>query len=170
MTKELKLSKQELEIAIAACCVGTMWDEYEGTEDFDHMVRLRLNHLIELVQKYRPSLSSNLDEVAKKIVIQLHPSIKYSAVLGDRLTMGELVELVKAGAKWKVEQFRKIEGELVSTARGWVVRTDDGRLHLMSKEDDIPALGMELHNCSDMFRELTFNDDPIEVQVTITKK
>ena len=56
-----------------------------------------------------------------------------------------------------------------STVRGWVVRTDDGRLHLMSKEDDIPALGMELHNCSDMFRELTFNDDPVEVQVTITK-
>ncbi len=65
----------------------------------------------ELLQ--RPSLPSNLDEAAEKIVIQLHPSMEYGTVLGDRLTMGELVELVKAGAKWKAGQFQKIEGELV---------------------------------------------------------
>lgn len=47
-----------------------------------------------------PSLPSGLDETAEKIVIQLHPSMEYSAVLGDRLTKGELVELVKAGAEW----------------------------------------------------------------------
>lgn len=51
-----------------------------------------------------PSFPSNLDEAAKKIVIQLHPCMEYSSVMGDRLTMGELVELVKAGAKWMAEQ------------------------------------------------------------------
>lgn len=51
-----------------------------------------------------PSLPSNLDEASKKIVIQLHPCMEYNSVLGDHLTMGELVELVKAGANWQKEQ------------------------------------------------------------------
>lgn len=61
----------------------------------------------------QPPLPSNLDEEAKKIVIQLHPCMEYSSVMGDRLTMGELIELVKAGAEWMAGQFQKIEGELV---------------------------------------------------------
>jgi len=65
----------------------------------------------ELLQ--RPSLPSNFDEAAEKIVIQLHPSMEYSAVLGDRLTMGELVGLIKSGAELMAGQFQKIEGELV---------------------------------------------------------
>lgn len=117
------MTKEELEIAKAACCVGTIWDVYAGKENFDYMVGLRVKHLIELVRNYQqPSLPSNLDEAAEKIVIQLHPSMEYSAVLGDRLTMGELVELVKAGAKWKAGQFQKIEGELVD----WY-STSDGK-------------------------------------------
>lgn len=56
-----------------------------------------------------------------------------------------------------------------ATIKGWVVRTDDGRLHLMNQENDIPALGMELHGCSDLFRDLTFDDDPVQVEVTISK-
>lgn len=52
----------------------------------------------------QPSLPSDLDEAAKKIVIQLHPSMEYSAVLGDRLTIGELTKLVKAGAEWMAGQ------------------------------------------------------------------
>ncbi len=45
------LTPQELEIAKAAYCVGTMWDEYEGKEDFGYMVGLRLDHLIKLVME-----------------------------------------------------------------------------------------------------------------------
>ena len=61
--------------------------------------------LIDSLQQEQPSLSDNLDEAAREIVIQLHPSMEDSAVLGDRLTMGELVELVKAGAKWMAERY-----------------------------------------------------------------
>lgn len=62
------MTEEELEIAKAACCVGTIWDEYEGKENFDYMVGLRVKHLIELVQNYhQPSLPSNLDEAAEEI-------------------------------------------------------------------------------------------------------
>lgn len=46
------MTQKELEIAQAACCVGTMWDQYEGTEKFDEMVGKRVQHLIELVRNY----------------------------------------------------------------------------------------------------------------------
>lgn len=64
----------------------------------------------EPIDECKPSLPSNLDEAAKKIVIQLHPSMEYSAVLGDQLTMGELVELVKAGAEWMAGQGVTVDG------------------------------------------------------------
>lgn len=63
-----------------------------------------LEMAIRSLQQEQPSLPSNLDEASKKIVIQLHPCMEYSSVLGDHLTMGELVELVKAGANWQQEQ------------------------------------------------------------------
>ena len=73
--------------------------------------------LIDSLQQEQTSLPSNLDEAAKKIVIQLHPCMEYSSVLGDHLTMGELVELVKAGAEWQKGQMLKdaamVEGEVV---------------------------------------------------------
>lgn len=72
---------------------------------------------IDSLQQEQPSLPSNLDEAAKKIVIQLHPCMEYSSILGDHLTMGELVELVKAGANWHKAQMLKdaamVEGEVV---------------------------------------------------------
>lgn len=66
-------------------------------------------------EKMQLSLPSNLDEAAKKIVIQLHPSMEYSAVLGYQLTMGELVELVKAGVEWMAGQ-----GASFNTKVGWI--------------------------------------------------
>lgn len=46
------MTKEEIQIAQAAYCVGKMWDEYEGTEDFDRMVGKRVQHLIELVRNH----------------------------------------------------------------------------------------------------------------------
>lgn len=69
----------------------------------------------EPIDECKPSIPSNLDEAAKKIVIQLHPSMEYSAVLGDHLTMGELVELVKSGAEWMAGQ-----GASFNTKVGWI--------------------------------------------------
>lgn len=62
----------------------------------------------------QPSIPSDLDKAAEKIVIQLHPCMEYSSVLGDRLTNGELVELVNAGAESQKEQMMKeaVEGEV----------------------------------------------------------
>ena len=61
------MTKEELEIAKAAYCVGKIWDTYEGKENFDHMVGLRVKHLIELVRNYQqPSIPSDLDEAAEK--------------------------------------------------------------------------------------------------------
>ena len=73
-----------------------------------------LFEIIASLQQEQHSLPSNLDEASKKIVIQLHPCMEYSSVLGDHLTMGELVELVKAGANWQQEQMLKdaVEGEV----------------------------------------------------------
>lgn len=90
------MTQKELEIAQAACCVGTIWDQYEGTEDFDHMVRLRLNHLIELVRKSKPSLPSNLDEAAEK----------YSEnILANNEDLQDAIEdAFKAGAEWMAGQ------------------------------------------------------------------
>ncbi len=49
------MTQKELEIAQAACCVGTIWDEYEGTEEFNEMVGKRVQHLIELVRNHLES-------------------------------------------------------------------------------------------------------------------
>lgn len=53
------MTKEELEIAKAACCVGTMWNEYEGKEQFDRMVGLRVRHLIGLVKDCMLSEQAN---------------------------------------------------------------------------------------------------------------
>lgn len=61
------MTKEELEIAKAAYCVGKIWDTYEGKENFDHMVGLRVEHLIKLVRNYQqPSLPSNLDNAVEE--------------------------------------------------------------------------------------------------------
>ena len=73
---------------------------------------------IDSLKQEQPSLPSNLDEAAKRIVIQLHPCMEYSSILGDHLTMGELVELVKAGANWHKAQMLKdaVDGKVVNLA------------------------------------------------------
>ena len=53
-----------------------------------------------IVQQQQPSLPSNLDEAAREIVIKMHPCLKDCTILGDRLTRGQLMALVKAGAEW----------------------------------------------------------------------
>ena len=55
-----------------------------------------------------PKLPDNLEEAAKAIVIQMHPCMKDCSICGDRLTLGELVALVKAGAEWMAGQEVKI--------------------------------------------------------------
>ena len=61
------MTQEELEIAQAACCVGTIWDQYEGTEKFNEMVGKRVQHLIELVRnsllQEQPEPSNNLVDV-----------------------------------------------------------------------------------------------------------
>ena len=79
----------------------------------------------EPIDECKPSLSSNLDEAAKKIVIQLHPSMEYSAVLGDQLTMGELVELVKAGVEWMAGQGVTVDGVITKVGYKLDVETTE---------------------------------------------
>lgn len=83
----------------------------------------------------QPSLPSDLDEAAKKIVIQLHPSMEYSAVLGDRLTIGELTKLVKAGVEWMAGQFEKY---LVEPEGAWIDRNGNCFTHTLDADDPIP--------------------------------
>ena len=61
----------------------------------------------------QPSLPDNLDEAAREIVIKMHPCLKDCTILGDRLTRGQLMALVKAGAEWMAGQGETIEGEVV---------------------------------------------------------
>lgn len=53
-----------------------------------------------IIQQERPSLPDNLDEAAREIVVKMHPCLKDCTILGDRLTRGQLMALVKAGAEW----------------------------------------------------------------------
>ena len=57
------MTQEELEIAQATCCVGTMWDQYEGTEKFNEMVGKRVRHLIELVRNHLEQEQPEVDEI-----------------------------------------------------------------------------------------------------------
>lgn len=61
----------------------------------------RVDWIYERMKNPRPSF---LDEAAKKIVVKMHPCMENCIILGDRLTRGELTELVKAGAEWMAGQ------------------------------------------------------------------
>lgn len=105
------MTKEEIQIAQAAYCVGKMWDEYEGTEDFDCMVGKRVQHLIELVRKSQPSLPSDLDEAAEK----------YSEnILANNEDLQDAIEdAFKAGAEWYDNQMKMPNSsELISAWRG----------------------------------------------------
>lgn len=47
------------------------------------------------------------NEAAREIVIKMHPSLKDCTILGDRLTRGQLMALVIAGAEWQKTQMMK---------------------------------------------------------------
>ena len=60
------MTPEELEIAKAACCVGTIWDHYEGTENFNEMVGKRVQHLIELVRNHLQHEQPKMDLQAEQ--------------------------------------------------------------------------------------------------------
>ena len=60
----------------------------------------RMYRVIDSLQQEQPTLPNNLDEAAREIVIKMHPCLKDCTILGDRLTRGQLMALVKAGAEW----------------------------------------------------------------------
>lgn len=107
------MTKEEIQIAQAACCVGKMWDEYEGTEDFDRMVGKRVQHLITLVRKLHPSLLFDLDETAKSCLKEalqkFYDTIGKPYALVNESEVNEFGEvLFRAGAVWKAGQGVKI--------------------------------------------------------------
>ena len=115
------MTEEELEIAKAACCVGTIWDEYEGKENFDYMVGLRVKHLIELVQNYyQPSLPSNLDVAAEKKARDIFESLEKhdigeekNRVLLGLLELGALaLTFSHFGAEWMAGQGITVEGDI----------------------------------------------------------
>ena len=83
------MTQEELEITQAACCVGTMWDQYEGTEKFNEMVGKRVRHLIELVRNHleqeQPEVSARHGWVARDMNNDLH----YFSI-----------KPIRSGAKW----------------------------------------------------------------------
>jgi len=62
-------------------------------------------------------INKSLDEAAREIVIKMHPCLKDCTILEDRLTRGQLMALVKAGAEW---QYQKDRGEFAKIkAKTW---------------------------------------------------
>lgn len=95
------MTKEEIQIAQAAYCVGKMWDEYEGTDDFERLVGKRVRHLIELVRKSQPSLPSNLDEAAEEYGRNTFINeCMENGVCDDH----DLSDAFKAGAEWMAGQ------------------------------------------------------------------
>ena len=126
MTNEMIISESQSLYSDIDCCITELLkariehnSENEGKALFkmESLMVSTLQHLACIIKQ--PSFPSDIDEATKKIVIQLHPSMEDSAILGDRLTMGELVELVKAGAGWMAGQ-------------GWV---DDGSMPPETKHE-----------------------------------
>lgn len=86
-------------------------------------------------EKSRNEEIRNLDEAAEAIVIQMHPCMKYCTVYGDRLTIGELVALVKAGVEWMAGQFEKYE---VEPEGAWIDKYGNCFTHTLDADDPIP--------------------------------
>lgn len=134
------MTKEEIQIAQAACCVGKMWDEYEGTEDFDRMVGKRVQHLITLVRKLHPSLLFDLDETAKSCLKEalqkFYDTIGKPYALVNESEVNEFGEfLFRAGAVWKAGQGVKTTGEIIP------LPTDD-RFNWLQVDDDIQLCGI----------------------------
>lgn len=84
------MTKKELEIAQAACCVGTIWDQYEGTEKFNEMVGKRVQHLIALVRNH---LQQGQPEL---------PGIEDPGIPGKDFIPVEWVDACEMYGKWKI--------------------------------------------------------------------
>ena len=76
------------------------------------------------LQQEQPSLPDNLDEAAREIVIKMHPCLQDCTILGDRLTRGQLMALVKAGAEWQYQKDRCEFAKL--KAKEWMNGYDEG--------------------------------------------
>ncbi len=105
---------KEARANLISCCYD--WERGKKTTLLPIVaVRARyfLEHII-LQQSSCPILSDDLEEAARQIVIKMHPCLKDCTILGDRLTRGQLMALVKAGAQWQKEQMMKdaVEGEV----------------------------------------------------------
>ena len=75
--------------------------------------------------------SEDLEEAAREIVIKMHPCLKDCTILGDRLTRGELMTLVKAGAEWMRNQMPMPEDTVnfqKGVAAGRRLEREDGGL------------------------------------------
>ena len=96
-----------LKVAIAIC------NRYSHKDIADWLKSLRPSWK---PSEEQPSLPDNLDEAAREIVIKMHPSLKDCTILGDRLTRGQLMTLVKAGAEWMAGQGVVSEGIINQTS------------------------------------------------------
>ena len=124
------MTKEELEIAKAACCVGTIWDAYSGKENFDHMVGLRVKHLIKLVRNYQqPFLPSDLDEAAHSYSESDEPlySPGHRFHWDNESLFGKQIETTfKAGAEWMAGQgWISVDEKLPKMDEEVIVLTDE---------------------------------------------
>ena len=67
-----------------------------------------LEELLTFLDTLSEESDKSLDEAAMEIVIKMHPCLKDCTILGDRLTRGQLMALVKAGAEWRDQQIPKL--------------------------------------------------------------
>lgn len=81
----------------------------DAVGEYSDGVRFALEHftfVLDSLQQEQPSLPDDLDEAVREIVIKMHPCLKDCTILGDRLTRGQLMDLVKAGAEWAMQQLK----------------------------------------------------------------
>ena len=71
---------------------------------------------------------ASLDEAAREIVIKMHPCLKDCAILGDRLTRGQLMALVKAGANWMRK--KDVEDMYLSDNRHFLKCYEQGKVDM----------------------------------------
>lgn len=129
------MTQKELEIAQAACCVGTIWDQYEGTEEFNEMVGKRVQHLIELVRNHLEMEQPEVDlynngwiDCGKQMpketkqtsdTLQGHREwIESDLVLAWDSMYGCRVDATKNG-KWMSEQRGGYNGQIVHDIIAW---------------------------------------------------
>ena len=162
------MTKEELEIAQAACCVGTMWDQYEGTEKFNEMVGKRVWHLIELVRNHLEQ--EQLGVQNGKFVF---PKYLYARTKDNKTIDMSYVPQDMTAIEYVRNDLVQQEQPDVSARHGWVARDMNNDLHYFSVKPvrsgakwwDRDYLSMEVDGS--LFGELTWEDEPIEVELFI---